>query len=651
MKSMKTITACTLDCPDACSLVVMQNADGDIRIRGNPDHPFTSGFTCGKIKHLERRLKSRERITTPLLREGADRRPISWKAALTLCAEKIQRYRKNPAAILHFHGEGAKGVLKQGSRLFFSRLGARKVTGSLCDAAGYIACVMDVGSRKNNNLRDLVNARAIVNWGKDLSRSSIHTAAIVRRSRRMGATVLTISPGGDGSLSYSDLWVPVRPGTDRFLACAVIQLLMKDHLISENILARAKNWETFREVVSGYTIEKLLSLCGVRKRDFENLYALYAAKPPVATIIGGGVQRYWYGGENVRFINALAFISGNVGRSGGGSYFHLHSMRNFNLDWARDPRKKPRRSLRMPTIGRDILEADDPPVKMLWADGSNFVNQAPDAHRSVEALKTIEFRVVVDAFMTDTAEHADLLLPCKLILEQEDIVGSYWHDYVNYVRPVLKAPGEARSDFWIVSELGKRLDPPILLPTEESCLEASLKTPHLNTTLDALRKQNFVEAQRPGIAYAGMRFDHADGKYRFPGALHEEPPPPESYPLRLLTLVRKDHMHSQIPCEKQAARPDVWIAPENRVLKRLDLNRHVFLVSPLGRLRVNLRIMAGLSPDVVLYRRGDWIKMGGGPNQLIASGVTDLGNGAPFYSQCVGLENGPPSQEGYPTGG
>jgi anaerobic selenocysteine-containing dehydrogenase len=121
---MKTITACTMDCPDACSLLVWQDAAGQIKIRGNPDHPFTAGFTCAKIKRLPRRLRHPQRIVSPMMRSANHWKKISWDDALDLCAEKIDRLRPEPAAILHIHGEGAKGVLKQANKLFFALLGA-----------------------------------------------------------------------------------------------------------------------------------------------------------------------------------------------------------------------------------------------------------------------------------------------------------------------------------------------------------------------------------------------------------------------------------------------------------------------------------------------------------------------------------------------
>ena len=553
--TVSKVTACTLDCPDGCSLLITGDAQGNVSIKGNPLHPVTAGFTCQKIRGFCRRLRSPNRITRPLLRRGADWQPVNWDEALDLCADRIQQYRREPASILHIHGEAVKGALKQSSKLFFAQLGASRVRGSLCDAAGYVAYVADFGSRKNHEISDLLNAGRIVNWGKDLSRSSIHTAALVRKARQRGARVLTISPGSDGNGPFSDASVRVSPGSDRFLAAAVLRLLVENGRVTQEILSRTTNWSTLLAILQSYPMEQLAALCEVTFLDIQRLYSWYAEDGPTATIVGAGLQRHAFGGENVRFINALALLSGNIGRSGAGSYFHLHSMRNLNLDWTKDPGGKPRRSFLMPTIGRNILEAKYPPVRMIWVNASNVINQAPDIRETIRAFEAIEFKVVVDAFMTDTAERADLFLPCSLMFEEEDIGVSYLHDFVHHAPEVFAAPGEARSDHWILSELGKRLDPPIRLPEPEACLRASLNSPHLSTSLEELRENHFVQAKRPPVAYMGMHFDHPDGKYHLPTELHEEPPPPEGYPLRLLTLIRREAIHSQILPEDQTAPP------------------------------------------------------------------------------------------------
>ena len=161
-KAISRLTACTMDCPDACSLVVAQAGDGSVKLKGNPENPFTSGFTCVKIKDHVRRLQSPDRITRPQLRTKSGWKTISWDEALDLCAAKIQNLRSRPTAILHIHNEGAKGVLKEATTLLFSRLGTSRVRGSLCDAAGYMACVHDFGSRENNDVTDLMHAFGIV---------------------------------------------------------------------------------------------------------------------------------------------------------------------------------------------------------------------------------------------------------------------------------------------------------------------------------------------------------------------------------------------------------------------------------------------------------------------------------------------------------
>ena len=122
-------------------------------------------------------------------------------------------------------------------------------------------------------------------------------------------------------------------------------------------------------------------------------------------------------------------------------------------------------------------------------------------------------------------------------------------------------------------------------------------------------------------------------------SLHPEPLPPTGYPLRLLTLVQKEFLHSQILQETHDEIPVVWVAIENNMLKDIDISLDVFIASPLGRLKVKLKTLTGLHPETVLYRRDDWIKFGGGIHQLIEADLTDMGNCAPFYQQHVRLEN------------
>jgi anaerobic selenocysteine-containing dehydrogenase len=627
-----------MDCPDTCSLLVSTGPDGKIRLRGNPEHPFTRGFTCKKIRGHLRRLRSPDRVLHPLLKKNGGWQKIGWDRALDLCAEKIDGYRREPESILHVQGSGAQGVLKSLPKLFFNRIGATRVRGSLCDAAGFMAYVHDFGSRKNHDIADLANAARIVNWGRDLPKCSIHTAAIVAGARKKGTRLLTISPGGDDSGSFSDDHIRIRPGTDRFLAAAVLRRWLETAPVDSRIPERSRHWHRFRELLDRSDTAGLLAACGVEKEAVDRLFQWYRSEGPTATLVGTGLQRYRFGGENVRWINALALLSGNIGRMGGGSYYHLHSYAHLNLDWVESATHRSRRTFTKPTLGREIEAAINPPVRMAWINGINIVNQAPDSLRTARALKNIPFTVVVDAFLNDTADCADLILPAALMLEQEDIVGSFLHDYIHYVPAALETPGLARADDWIVTELAGRLSPKIDLAERQTLLERSLLSESLAVSLDDLKRKGAVRAHAPAVSYEGLCFDHPDGKYRFPLDLHPEPAAPAGYPLRLLSLIRKESVHSQILAEDQQMPPTAWVAPECRGLTRQHPEKEAFIVSCLGRLKVRLKLLPGLHPEAILYRRGDWMKLGGGINRLISDGVTDIGGGAPYYDQYVRLE-------------
>ncbi len=634
---MAVITACSQDCPDTCSLVVESSPSGAVRINGNPDHPFTAGFCCAKMKSWHRRLRSPNRITAPLLRDGAGWRELGWQEALAICAARIQALRAEPLSILHLDSSGNMGLMVQVPQHFFNLLGASRAAGGLCASAGMAACQADFGKVEHHAPGDLLKAKVIVNWGRNIAATSIHLAALIKQARKRGTRVLTLSPGGDGHEAWSDEFIRVRPGQDRYLAAAVCRRLIERGQAIQGLDRIAANWPTFQKAVMARPPAEPAKACGVGPGEVERLAEIYGSGQPVATLIGWGLQRHVYGAENVRFLNALALLSGQIGRCGGGSYYILPSARHLDLGWMAKPGPDQIGRFFKPSIGRDILAAQ-PAVKMIWANGTNPVNQSPDSKRVAEAFRSVPFKVVVDAFMTDTAEAADLILPCTLNLEQENLNPSYFHDFINYARPALTPPAGAKSDHWILTQVGRRLNPPIDLPPMEKLIAASLP-PAAGVGLEALRRTGYVEIKRPAVAFEGLRFAHPDGRYRFPEELHSDPPAPDGYPLRLLSLIRSEATHSQILPEDHNHPPKIYLAGDSPVWSNLKSAQPVFMITSLGRLEVQPTELPGLHPEVVVYRRGDWLKLGGGVNQLIDDAATDCGWGAAYYAQHVRLEN------------
>ncbi len=631
---MTTITACTMDCGDSCSLVV--DAENKT-VKGNPAHPFTKGFCCKKGGGYFERLDADERITTPLVKRDGEFVETSWDDALNLIAEKLDAARQTPESILHLRGHGYRGILGKASNIFFEKLGSSTTYGAVCDATGIVASERDFGELRHNDPEDILNASRVINWGRDLTRCSIHQLAMIQKARKNGTEVLTISPGGDGTEEFSDVNVIIRPGTDRFLAAAVLKLYLEAGDFDPCVLNRSANWPALRGLIDSYKLSELTNMCEVSTADVEMIYDWYADTGNVATLLSWGLQRHVFGGQNVRFINALAMISGNIGVSGGGVYYNISSGRNLGT-WAHlveSDAPEERRELLMPKIAEEIKKAA-PPIDFIWVDGTNAVNQSPDCLGMVDAFRT-PFVVCVDGFMNDTAMVADVVLPPALMFEREDVLGSFLHNYVNLCTKAVEPRGQCRFDFDILKDLGTRLASPLIFPEAEECLKAGLEKADIS--LDELRENGFVKVNHPYVAFEGMQFAHPDGLYRFPEELTAEPERDPELPLQLLTLVRGKYEHSQIPEADQRGIPQVFVSKQNPAWGALNPAEDAYLVTESGAMQVQIETLKNMHPRAVVMRRGGWMKYGHSTNILIKPMTTDMGDGTAYYSQTCRLEN------------
>ena len=628
------LTACTLDCPDACSLVVDAGPTG-LKVKGNPEHPFTKGFTCAKIQGYFQRLHSPGRILWPMLKYKGRWQEISWEDALAICAKQlISAYQEDPAQIVHISGHGARGMSKMAVDGFFAALGSTRIRGSVCDGTGINALEQDFGSLEQGPLEDLKHSRWIINWGRDFARSSIHTQAMVNKARQSGTRVVSIWPGGQGYADFSDQLIRIAPGRDRFLALAVLKVIWEQGRIDQRAAAATRNWDALQAVLHRYTLSELAGLCDISVQDIYYLAAAYS-QSPVASIIGWGVQRHRFGGESIRSIDALTWLSGNVGSPGSGVYYNISSVRNFDFSWIPD---NTARYVNLPCLGSNMLQTREPELTFAWINGINPVNQLPESKTVARALQKVNFVLVADAFWTDTALCADLVLPCTLMGEEDDVLGSCMHDYVNYARKVQDPPPGVRSDLWMIQELNARLGLGITISKREVLFQRSLHLTDPEQAWTQLQSKGYVLAREQKPAFASGPA-HPDRTFHALASFSPASEPKERYPLRLLSLIRKESIHSQILPQNQDMPPQVWVNPEACEVQDLDLNRKVYLVSELGRLRVAVNFDSTLHPQAVICRRGDWMKLGGGVNQLIRAELTDLEVGAAQYSQRVRLSN------------
>ena len=629
-------TACTHDCPDACGLRVSLDADGVPLIAGAPDHPITRGFVCYRVRAHGARLRDPARVTSPRVRRGERWQELSWDAALDLAADKLQRALDEHGApsVFYLRGGGCLGLSKNLIDHFFHSLGpVTGVRGGVCGEAGEAAQALDFGQPASHDYTDMERSAAVVLWGKDPVVTGVHLVPLIKRARERGAPVVLIDPAPLRSAPQATQVIRLAPGSDSFLALAVLQRLRQWQRLDPAGLARADNFADLERLLAApeLSAEACAQQADVDLAQVDLLARLYAERRPLGTWIGWGLQRHHGGGHAVRCIDALGLLSGNVGLAGGGVNFT--SWRRRGLDLSRLCAATGR-TVAAHDLGHQLPALADPPLRLAYLAAANPVAQYADSRAVARALGAVDFTVVADAFFTDTAQAADLVLPVQLMLEQDDVVGSYQHHHVATAARVVEAPGEARCDLWILRQLGRRLgldDDPLL--ADPAAALAQITAPWFPGG-PAPHGRNPAQ---PEVPFA-HRFATSSGAARLVTDAPAPGPADPRYPLLLLSLADHRYQCSQIPEPVQAGPLRCTVHPDAARAAGLPQGGPSQLVSPLGALEVELRLDPRLHPRVCLVRRGGWLRHGRAANALIRGRATDLGGGTAFYSQGVRLE-------------
>lgn len=634
-------TACTYDCPDACALLVEVKGK-HIDIRGDPGHPITRGFVCPRVRRHGRRLSDPARITAPQRRRKHGFVEMSWEDALDLAAERLKQAvdEFGPAAVLPVATGGSLGLRKELVGHFFRSLGpVTNLRGGVCDEAGKRAQVLDFGDRAAHDYTDLKNSRAIVLWGKNPVETSVHLVPFIQAARSRGVPVVLIEVMDTPTRAFADRVIRLAPSADGILALAVLRRLHDRKQLDRGSLSRCENYPDFERMLlsAGMEAEALARRAGVSGPDLEYLAGLYSRSRPVATWVGFGLQRRLSGGRNLRCIDALCMLSGNVGVPGGGVNFGPGRSRGLDRSILAPAAG---RGIAAPTFGRDLPALRDPPVRFVYIQGANPVCQFADSGSVAAALRGVDFTVVADAFFTDTAACADLILPVTLMLEEDcDVVGSFGHHHVARVRKAVEPPPGVREDVWIVAQLNRRLGRPRdpWLADPQAALEKMCRRWFGGAPAPYLRNPT----QDP-VPFA-RAFPTPSGKMNLvtepPGLV----PAVDGYPLVFMTPKTRRYQQSQIPPGEQQGPPRCRVHPDAPGVRGIPDGARARVVGPLGSLEVIIRHEPGLPRDVCVVISGGWLQYGRGVNALVAARSTDLGDCTAFYDQRVRIEPCAPS--------
>jgi anaerobic selenocysteine-containing dehydrogenase len=630
-------TACTRDCGDACSMIATVQNGRVTHLQGDPDHPVTQGFLCHRTSRFLERQYDPSRLTTPLIRRDGQLQPATWDEALGRIAETMLQIRdeSGPEAILHYRCGGSLGIFKLLGSYFFQKFGPVTVqAGDICTGAGDAAQRTDFGECDSHDLFDLLNSKTIVLWGRNPYVSQVHLLPVLKQAKKNGAKLTLIDPVWHQTANLCDLYLQPRPGSDAAVAFAATRRLFETGQFDQSAIDYCDNFDEFRSLVFSKSAAEWAESADLRAEEIDALASLYADGPS-AIIVGWGLQRRANGSATVRAIDALGAVSGNLGIAGGGVSYYFNRRAGFDLSFMQSDRKP--RSIPEALLGQGILAASDPPIRMVWIDAANPVVMLPESKSVEQALKSRELTVVVDSFLTDTAQCADIVLPTTTMLEEDDLVGAYAHHWVASVNPVVDAPDGVKSDLDILNCLA----PLVGLAPEFSLSTTDWKRRLLKpesvggVSLEALDAGAVRVPAAPAVLFADRKFKTPTGRVNLTQAL---PAMLDKLAPGRLFLTAQSIAQTQ-GSQWLTGQQDGWLTATIHPDSASGLNDGDIAVieAGAGQLTVRLKFDGRQRRDILLVPKGGWLSRHRCANTLIKARQTDAGGGAVYLDTVISL--------------
>lgn len=675
------VTACPRNCYSTCSFYVYTENGKVINVEPNPNFRATPEGICLKGLSYVERANSPERIIYPHKKnsDGTFSR-ITWDEALSTIASKLQYFKKEfgQQSVLFYAASGMSGLLNDLSIKFWKEIygGATTVYGNLCWPAGLEATRLTLGENKHNVPWDLENAKLIVLWGKNSAESNIQEMIPLGESLDNGGKLIVIDPRRTESTQRAELLVQPLPATDGALALSIANLLITNDWIDHDFISKhVSGFEDFKNSIQHCTTEWASTITGIPKDFIDKMAWMIGNIKPMTLIPGYGMQRYTNSGQTIRCLLTLSILTGNIGKPG--ACWHYANLQSFVFDDVLEPlcyyppQKTDgiiRRSISTAKLGEGMLSQSNPPLKMIWVERGNPISQNPDTNTVLKAFKSLDFRVVVEQFFTDTALEADIVLPAKNMFEQTDIIGSYWNPYVQLRQKVVEPAGEVKPEteiyYLLALKLGftKEQIDNILLPLGDEAINKFLSKkmesfPSLS--IEKLKEGPILAPNLQDIAFSDYNFRTPSGKIEiksieaqerwgvnslptFEKAREAEINFNKRYPFYLMSPNTKNRIHSQFNNLKIirmiSGVPVIQInfkdAKERGILDG-DL---VKVFNERGELVIKAELTFQVRLGCVVIPNGWWRSQGGAVNILSKGRETDMGFGSAFHDNKVQIE-------------
>ncbi len=655
-------TACTLDCPDSCSLDVTVERGKILKIDGNRAAVSTEGYICGKVRRFDRRVYGEKRLLFPAVRKGPKGsgvfEQVTWNEALDLIATKMVAARDQfgAEAVLPYHYGGSNGILTndfEDARLF-RRFGASRLARTLCAAPTGAAATAMYGRMAGVGYDDYEHAQLIVVWGCNPSASGIHLVSHITRAQSRGAKLVVLDPRRTPLARKADLHLPVRPGTDLPVALSIIHDLFERGRADASFLSEhATGVDELRAAARTWPIERAAAEAGLDAADLVKFADWYATSAPAVIRCGWGQERSRNGGGATLAILALPAVAGKFGVRGGGYTMSNSGAWGIAAEALIGVPQASTRTVNMNHLGRALTAYRDPPVSVLFVYNCNPLATVPHQNLVREGLKREDlFTVVFEQVMTDTAEFADVVLPATTFLEHYDVAKGYGAYHLHLVTPVIDAVGESRPNHEVFRELGVRLglvDGRDDLGETGALLDAAARLPEQHAATLLAGQQAVAPGDGRPVQFVDVLPKTPDGKvHLFPttletrhGLYHYEPDPATArYPLSLISPA-SEHTVSSTLGELRPGIARVKIHPDDSQARVIADGDPVRIFNDLGEVHCEASVTPEIRPGTLSLPKGLWAMStfnGSTACALAPDTLTDIAGGACFNDARVRVE-------------
>jgi len=564
-------------CGVGCQLELLVKKDRIIGVSPKGNGTVNKGQACvkGKFGIIEY-VHHRDRLTSPLIRKNGNFVEATWDEALDLIAERMGNYNPNEVAVI----SSAKCTNEEN---YVAQKFARVVLGTnnvdhcarLCHASTVAGLAQSFGAgAMTNSIDEIKQAKCILAIGTNTTDAHPVIGMDVKNSTKNGTKLIVANPREIELVQYAALWLQQNPGSDVALLMGMMRVIVDENLYDKDFIeARCENFDTFRDSLKEFDLERVEEITGIPKDKIVEAARIYATDKPSTILYAMGITQHTHGTDNVIATANLAMLTGNVGKPSTGvnplrgqnnvqGACDLGALPNVFTGYQavvnEDIRKKfedawgtylPRE------IGLTLTEmfeaAHKKEIKAIYLIGENPILSDPDARHVKESLETLDFFVVQDIFMSETAQLADVVLPSASFAESD---GTFTNTdrRVQRVRKAVEPIGKSKPDWEITCQLAQKMgtkgfdfqDPSQIMD------EMSTLTPSYGGISFKRLENGGIQWPCPDNKHPGTPILHTEKFTRGKGKfipLEYRPPaelPDDDYPLLLTTERSRYHFHT-----------------------------------------------------------------------------------------------------------